>query len=70
MNEDRHEVFRGHLEECLRHLGTSLASSVPKGSRGAAQAKKPLADFCGVTGAEPGPRAVPRRSHRERRAAP
>lgn len=49
MNEDRHEVFRGHLEECLWHLGTSLASSVPKGSRGAAQAKKPLADFCGVT---------------------
>lgn len=48
MNEDRHEVFRGHFEECLRHLGTSLASSVPKGSRGAAQAKKPVADFCGV----------------------
>ncbi len=49
MNEDRHEVFRGHLEECLRHLGTSLASSMPKGSRGAAQAKRPVAEFCGVT---------------------
>lgn len=49
MNEDRQEVFRGHFEECLRHLGTSLASSVPKGSRGAAQTKKPIADFCGVT---------------------
>ena len=49
MNEDRDEVFRGHLEECLRHFGTSLASSVPKGSRGAAQAKKPVADFWGVT---------------------
>ncbi|KKT00845.1 MAG: hypothetical protein UV76_C0007G0053 [Candidatus Nomurabacteria bacterium GW2011_GWA2_43_15] len=49
VNEERNEVFRGHLEECLRNLGTSLASSVPRGSREAAQAKKPVADFCGVT---------------------
>lgn len=49
MNEDKHGVFRGHLEECLRHLRTSLASSVPKGSRGAGQVKRPIADFCGVT---------------------
>lgn len=48
VNEDRHEVFRGHLEECLQHLGTSLASSAPKGSRGAALVRKPVADFCGV----------------------
>lgn len=49
MNEDRYEVFRGHFEECLKHLGTRLASSVPRGSRGAAQAKKLVAEFCGVT---------------------
>lgn len=49
MSEDRQEVFRGHIEECLRHLGMSIISSVPKGSRGAVQVKKPLADFCGVT---------------------
>lgn len=49
MSEDRHEVFRGHLEECFRHLGTSLTSSVPKGSRGVTLAKQPVAEFCGVT---------------------
>lgn len=48
MNEDRKEVFRGHFEECLNHFGISLASRAPKGTREAAQAKKPMADFCGV----------------------
>lgn len=48
MNEDRKEVFRGHFEECLNHFGVSLASRAPKGTRGAAQAKRPMADFCGV----------------------
>ena len=43
------EVFRGHLDECLRHLGTKLAEVVPKGSRGAMESKRPLAEFCGVT---------------------
>jgi hypothetical protein len=45
----KHEVYRGHFEECLRHLGTSLASSEANISRGAAQVKKPVADFCGVS---------------------
>lgn len=48
MNEDRKEVFRGHFEECLNHFGVSLASRAPKGTREAAQAKRPMADFCGV----------------------
>ncbi|MEK7390716.1 MAG: hypothetical protein AAB635_01090 [Patescibacteria group bacterium] len=43
------EVFRGHLDECLRFLGNTLVASIPKGSKGAAQAKRPLADFCGVS---------------------
>lgn len=48
MNEDKYEVFRGHFEECFKHFSVSLASRIPKGSCGAAQAKKPIADFCGV----------------------
>ncbi len=48
MSEERQEVFRGHLEECLRHLGAEFASKAPKGSRGSAQVKKPLADHCEV----------------------
>lgn len=42
------EVFRGHWEECLKHLDTRISSKAPKGLRGAEQARKPLADFCGV----------------------
>ena len=51
MKEHRYEseVFRGHLEECLRHLGASIAERFPKQAREAAQAKKPIANFCGVT---------------------
>lgn len=46
MNEERREVYRGHLEECLRHLESVLASKVLRES---AQVKKLIADFCGVT---------------------
>lgn len=46
--EDRKEVFRGHFVECLNHFGLSLESRAPKGTRGATQAKRPMADFCGV----------------------
>ncbi len=49
MNEDTCEVLRGHFEDCLQHLGQVFASKIRKGSRGAAQAKKPIAEFCGVT---------------------
>ena len=41
--------FRGHLEECVRHLGDQLSAKAPKGTRGCLQAKKPIADFCGVS---------------------
>lgn len=44
MNREKQELFRGHLEECLEHLGVRL----PTGSKGAEQARKPMADFCGV----------------------
>jgi hypothetical protein len=46
--EDPPEVFRGHLDECLRHLASVLNAKYPKGSKGVAKAKRPLADFCGV----------------------
>lgn len=42
------EVFRGHWEECLKYLDTRISFNAPKGLRGAEQARKPLADFCGV----------------------
>jgi hypothetical protein len=43
------EVYRGHIEECLRHLAKMFHSKVSKGSKKAAEAKKPMADFCGIT---------------------
>lgn len=42
------EVFRGHLNECLQHLAQRFAASFPPGSMGAAKARKPIVDFCGV----------------------
>lgn len=42
------EGFRGHLEECLKHLGARFADRFPKGSKGAAEARRPMAEFCGV----------------------
>jgi hypothetical protein len=46
--EEPPEVFRGTLDECLRHLGAALEANHPAGSKGAASARQPLADFCGV----------------------
>jgi hypothetical protein len=46
--EDPPEVFRGHLDECLRHLGGLFDAKYPKNAKGARKAKQPMADFCGV----------------------
>jgi len=43
------EVFRGHLDECLKHFAERFDRAMPKGRRGSALAKKPIADFCDVT---------------------
>ncbi|OHA89758.1 MAG: hypothetical protein A3C70_00665 [Candidatus Zambryskibacteria bacterium RIFCSPHIGHO2_02_FULL_43_14] len=40
--------FRGHLEECLKHLTVRLLEAYPKGSKSAAKARQPMAEFCGV----------------------
>lgn len=47
-NEESQEVFRGHLEECLGHLGASLASRASEDSQEVIRTKKVIADFCGV----------------------
>jgi transcriptional regulator with XRE-family HTH domain len=45
MTEEREELFRGHIEECLRNLKGLL----PENPWVAAEHKKPLANFCGVS---------------------
>lgn len=47
-DEERPEVFRGHLEECLRHLAKQLSVLFPPGTKNISRARKPMADFCGV----------------------
>ena len=42
------EVFRGHWEECLKHLAVRILAKGPKGTWGASKVKQPMADFCGV----------------------
>lgn len=49
VNEDKIVVFRGHIDECLRHLAASINERASKGSWGAGQAKEPAANFCAVT---------------------
>ena len=44
----RSEEFRGHIEDCVRELNSRFESIRPKGSKGAASARQPIADFCGV----------------------
>jgi hypothetical protein len=49
MEEPRNaEVFRGHLDECIRHLAKCLNTHAPPGLKGAEKARQPIADFCGV----------------------
>lgn len=45
---ERPEVFRGHLDECLRHLSKCLSAQFPPGLKGAEKARQPIADFCDV----------------------
>jgi hypothetical protein len=49
VNTEKPEVFRGHVEECLKHFSESLISRVTVDFRGTAQIKKQMADFCGVS---------------------
>src|SRR3989344_351324 len=42
------EIFRGSWEECLRHFTQALEVANPPNSRGAMDARRPFAEFCGV----------------------
>lgn len=48
VEEERPELFRGQLAECLEHLTGILASKIPRGHPGAAKVRRPISDFCGV----------------------
>lgn len=47
--QDVREVYRGHIDECIRHFGRIFRSQLPKWSQEAMDARKPIADFCGVS---------------------
>lgn len=49
ITQEMPEVFRGHFDECLTHFGTFFQRRFPRNSNGAHAAKKPVADFCGVS---------------------
>lgn len=53
MNEphilDPPEIFRGHTDECMRHLAADIAFRSPKGSKEAGKAREPIAKFCRVS---------------------
>lgn len=40
--------FRGHVEECVRHLSARFLDAFPKGSKLSTERKRPIAEFCGV----------------------
>jgi len=48
VNHEEQELFRGHVDECAKHLAQRLAEYLPKGSKGLIQAREPMAKFCGV----------------------
>lgn len=48
MSEERKEVFRGHLDECFKHYCVKANFHATRGSNRAAEAKRPMAEFCGV----------------------
>jgi hypothetical protein len=47
-NLERHEIFRDHFEECIAHLARRLNEKMPQRTRGLFEARKPIAEFCGV----------------------
>lgn len=43
------EIYRGHLEECWQHFRARFLERYPKGIKGGGDAKKPTANFIGVS---------------------
>jgi hypothetical protein len=48
-NLERREIFREHFEECIAHLARRLNEKMPQRTKGLFEARKPIAEFCGVT---------------------
>lgn len=47
--DEKPEVFRGHIGECIQHLSDRINTRVVPYSRGAGVVKQPIATFCGVS---------------------
>lgn len=45
---ERHEIYREHFDECIAHLARRLNERMPQGTKGLVEARKPIAEFCGV----------------------
>lgn len=43
------EIFRGHWEECFKHFAKVFEATNPPSTRAAAKAKRPIAEFCGIS---------------------
>lgn len=41
-------TFRGHFDECIKHLADRLLEAYPRGSRYSERGREPMAEFCGV----------------------
>lgn len=48
-SNEEEAVFRGHIEECVQDYNNRLSEGFSEGSKGSAEARQPLADFCGVS---------------------
>jgi hypothetical protein len=40
--------FRGHVEECIKHLAARILEVYPRGTLASTEVKRPIAEFCGV----------------------
>ena len=47
-DEDRPEVFRGHIDECLRKFSVALQYYAPRHTAQSAEVKQAIASFCGA----------------------
>ena len=49
-HEDEHEeLYRMHIDECIKDFGSILLRIAPKGSQGAVESRSQMTEFCGVT---------------------
>ena len=51
--DETSHVFSGNFDDCWKHFVKAMSLRYPKGSRGVAKARKPLAEFCNVDSRTP-----------------